>query len=149
VSEANRGAKISFVKTYEILEHTADIRIRIFGESFSGLFINAAAAMFDILAGRKDKQGTAVKALIIQEAQDKEELFINWLNELLSLSAAKEIIFSEFKVNKLTNTSLDIECTAFPSSEYKINTEIKAATYHGLTIQTKDTGWEAEVVLDV
>ena len=137
------------MKNYEILEHTADIRIRVLGNSLNDLFINAALAMFDILAEKEHSEKTAVKALILQEAIDIEELFINWLNELLSLSAAKEIIFSEFKINKLTDTSLDIECLGARASGYRINTEIKAATYHGLKMQKNDKGWEAEVIFDV
>ena len=137
------------MKNYEILEHTADIRIRVLGNSLNDLFINAALAMFDILAEKEHSEKTAVKALILQEAIDIEELFINWLNELLSLSAEKEVIFSEFKINKLTNTSLDIECFGASASSYRINTEIKAATYHGLKMQKNDKGWEAEVIFDV
>lgn len=138
------------MKNYEILEHTADIRIRVFGNSLNDLFINAAFAMFDIFAEEKvHSEKTAVKAFILQEAIDIEELFINWLNELLSLSAAKEVIFSKFKINKLTNTSLDIECLGADISGYRINTEIKAATYHGLKIQNNDKNWEVEVIFDI
>jgi len=137
------------VKNYEILEHTADIRIRVFGKSSSDLFVNAAYAIFDILADKICSDKPQVRALILQEAEDIEELFINWLNELLSLSASKEVIFSEFKINKLDNTSLEIECLGSPIAAYKINTEIKAATYHGLKIKESNRGWETEVVFDV
>ena len=144
-----KSQKTYLVKNYEILEHTADIRIRVFADTLNDLFINAALAMFDILAEKEHSNKIVVKALIIQEAIDVEELFINWLNELLSLSAVKELIFSEFKINKLTNTSLDIECLGASASGYRINTEIKAATYHGLIIKEVNSGWEAEVVFDV
>ena len=146
---AQKNTKTYPVKNYEILEHTADIRIRVFADTLNGLFINAALARFDILAEKEDSDKIVVKALIIQEAIDVEELFINWLNELLSLSAAKELIFSEFKINKLTNTSLDIECFGASASGYRINTEIKAATYHELKIEKNDKGWKAEVIFDV
>ena len=120
------------MKNYEILEHTADIRIRIFGKSPDNLFVNSAYAMFDILAEKITCVEPQIKAIIIQEAEDIEELFINWLNELLSLSAAKEIIFSEFKVNKFQTPALKSNALVCQPSAYKINTEIKAATYHGL-----------------
>lgn len=140
---------LSLVKKYEILEHTADIRIRVFGKSSSDLFVNSAYAMFDILADKIRSDKPQIRALILQEAEDIEELFVNWLNELLSLSASKEVIFSEFKINKFDNTGLEIECLGSPVAAYKINTEIKAATYHGLKIEKRDKGWEAEVIFDV
>jgi len=38
------------MKDYEVIEHTADIGIRVKAKDPAGLFKNAAAAMFDIIA---------------------------------------------------------------------------------------------------
>lgn len=46
------------------------------------------------------------KISIKQETDDSEELFINQVNELFSLSATKELIFLDFKINKLDKTNL-------------------------------------------
>jgi SHS2 domain-containing protein len=138
------------VKNYEFIEHTADIGIRVKGDDLKGLFINAALAMFEIIAEKQKTESTRqVKAKIEQEADNLEELFINWLNELLSLSATKELIFSEFKIDKLDENSLKAIVTGNDIKNYKVNTEIKAATYHQLKIQESESGWQAEVIFDV
>ena len=140
----------NLVKNYEFIEHTADIGIRVKGDDLKGLFINAALAMFEIIAEKQKTESTRqVKAKIEQEADNLEELFINWLNELLSLSATKELIFSEFKIDKLDENSLKAIVTGNDIKNYKVNTEIKAATYHQLKIQESESGWQAEVIFDV
>jgi len=137
-------------KTYELIEHTADIGIRVRGEDLKELFRNAAAAMFDIIAEKKEpevKKQAEIK--IEQKADDLEELFVNWLNELLSLSATKELIFSGFQINKVDKNTLQAVAMGEDIKNYKVNTEIKAATYHQLKLEQTKTGWQAELILDV
>ena len=50
-----RGASLNHDRIvmmgYEILEHTADIRVRVYGESFVDLLKNAALAMLSLITG--------------------------------------------------------------------------------------------------
>jgi SHS2 domain-containing protein len=137
------------VKNYELLEHTADIRIRVKAKTLEELFINASLAVFDIISERKSSSESITEAIITQEAENTEELFINWLNELISLSAAREIVFTDFKFQKLTKNKLQALAFAEPASCFEIKTEIKAATYHGLKLSGRKGAFLAEVVLDV
>ena len=141
---------------YELIEHTADIGIRVKGNNLEELFKNTALAMFDIIAERKSKSPDAGRQaqritshIIKQEAETLEELFINWLNELLSLSAAKSLIFSDFKINRLDDKNLEAVVSGEGSANFKFNTEIKAATYHQLKLEERDGVWTAEVIFDV
>ncbi|MFH0791082.1 MAG: archease [Candidatus Omnitrophota bacterium] len=140
-------------KDYEIIEHTADIGIRVSAPDLAGVFSKAAAAMFDIIAEKKlsavSRQLSAKKVIVKQKAGNLEELLVNWLNELLSLSAVKELIFYGFKINKLDAKGLEAEVFAKPMKNFKVNTEIKAATYHELKVIKVDSGWQAEVIFDV
>lgn len=137
-------------KNYELIEHTADIGVRVRGADLKFLFENAACAMFDIITkGQKPVGGTKKKIAVKQEGQGREELFINWLNELLSLSSAKGLIFTGFKIRKLDAGSLEADVSGRDIAGYKGTKEIKAATYHQLKIEEQESGWVAEVILDV
>lgn len=106
--------------------------------------------MFAIIAEpKKPASKNQNKVKIKQKADNLDELFINWLNELLSLSATREIIFDDFRINKLDNQRLEAEAVGEPVENYKVNTEIKAATYHALEIKKTGSGWQAEVIFDV
>jgi SHS2 domain-containing protein len=143
-------------KTYQLLEHTADIGIRVKAANLKELFINSALAMFDI-AGQlvplpSGPAAVAIKKTglkINQKAGDLEEIFINWLNELLSLSAAKRLVFTDFIIHRLDRNNLEAECYGEDIKNYKIDTEIKAATYHQLKIKKNKDGWQVEVIFDV
>jgi len=143
-------AHFYFVKNYEFIEHTADIGIRVKGDNLKGLFRNAALAMFDIIAEQKKPEVKGTKKTKIKlQADGTEELFISWLNELLSLSAIKELIFSDFKISKLDKKKIEAILIGRANKDYRINTEVKAATYHQLKIEYKKTDWQAEVIFDV
>lgn len=137
-------------KNYELIGHTADICIRVKASSLPGLFKNAGLAIFDIAAEKQNTKKPRLKTITItQKADNLDELFINWLNELLSLSSAKELIFTGFQMEKLDETSLKAKAFASPAENYRINTEVKAATYHELKIEKKGPAWSAQVILDV
>jgi len=141
------------MKNYTFIEHTADIGIRLKAKTLKELFKNTALAIFEIMAQKKpsavNRQPQVKKIILKQKAQDLDELFINWLNELLSLSSAKGLIFYDFKIHKLDKNSLEAEAYGENINTYKVNTEIKAATYHALRIEDKGDFWQAEVIFDV
>jgi SHS2 domain-containing protein len=90
------------VDIYELIEHTADIGIRVKAKDLKDLFRNAGLAIFQISAEKKKiKQIKPHNLTIIQKADNLEELFINWLNELLSLSSSKGLIFEEILIKKI------------------------------------------------
>ncbi|MDD5596217.1 MAG: archease [Candidatus Omnitrophica bacterium] len=137
-------------KNYEIIEHTADIGIRITGRNLKDLFKNAGLAIFELSSEKISTQEKNHKEISIQQKADNlEELFLNWLNELLSLSAARGVIFESFKFKQLDEKNLQAVGIGSRITNYKVNTEIKAATYHQLKITKKRQGWQAEVILDV
>ena len=140
------------MKNYELIEHTADIGIKVGGKDLEELFKNTALAMFDIIAEKKRNTQYSIRNtryIVQQKADDLEELFINWLNELLSLSAIKEKIFCDFSFKSLDERNLEAEVFGCDIKDYKVNVEIKAATYHQLKIEEAKSGWQAEVIFDV
>lgn len=139
------------MKNYQIIEHTADLALCIQGEDLSGLFTNAALALFEISAVKipSSKPPKKESISITQKAGTPDELFINWLNELLSLSATRELVFTEFKIDKISEKALEATAIGEDISGYKINKEIKAATYSDLKIENTGSNWQAEVILDV
>jgi SHS2 domain-containing protein len=138
------------LKNYEIIEHTADIGIRVKGKTQGDLFKNAALAMFDIISGKPTQKDLKQRKINIEEkAESLDELFINWLNELLSLSAAKGIIFTNFQFKEISERNIRAIAYAASIKYYRVNTEIKAATYHQLNIHQQNGNWKAEVIFDV
>ena len=140
------------MKKYEFLEHTADIRVRVLGTTITELFQNAAEALFSILVNHAAKKNTHIS--IELKASSYEELLVNWLNELLSrfyadkfLSAGYPVVIENSQNDYILRAKLEGEIIDF--SEHAIKDEVKAATYHGLSITKHADRLSAEVVFDV
>ncbi|MGB2705845.1 MAG: archease [Candidatus Omnitrophota bacterium] len=138
------------MKRYEQLPHTADIAVRVYGKDLRELFMNAAFAMFDIIA---DLEGLkeSVSVDVELKAASREELLVAWLDELLYNFYTKGIIFFRFDIAFLNGEKISAKARGRHVGENKnrLKTEIKAATYHDLNIRDSDGGLSVDIVFDV
>ena len=139
------------MKKYSLIDHTADIGIKLKAGTLKSLFVHAAEAMFDVIAERlKASKPCSKKEMKIDiKAADQKELFIRWLSELLSLADCEGVFFTDFKISQLSDTNLVGTVYGLPCKEFIGKREIKAATYHHLKLEKKDGGYYAEVIFDV
>jgi SHS2 domain-containing protein len=129
-------------------DHTADWVIDVRGETRSELFAHAAAAMFQ-LQGAAEIDGATVQQKFEVTGFDVEDLLVRWLNELLMASETQEATFHMFFVDTISATRM--HALAIGRHGRSSLAHIKAATYHGLTVQEPGdamSGWNARVLFD-
>jgi SHS2 domain-containing protein len=131
---------------FEEVEHTADWAYRVWAESLSELFIEAAGGLYQ-LAGVELTSNTQYEKEIQLRGIDLESLLIAWLNELLHLRNSENLGCSNIEIMKLDSHSLEAKLTVSPIARWI--KDIKAATYHNLVIQQTELGFEVTIVLDV
>ncbi len=131
---------------FEELEHTADWKIRVWGQDYADLFRNAALAMYALM-GEKRQTGPEVERRVTVEGVDYPSLLVAWLNELLFHSEVYGEIYTDVEVHHISSERIDATVRGF-IGETELS-KIKAATYHELEIQETPTGVEATVVFDV
>ncbi len=136
-------------KEFEILEHTSDIGIIAYGSGIREVYINAARGMFSLITSPDDVEEGEDREIEI-EATDSEGLLVAWLNELIYLFDAENMLLKRFDITRLTDTTL--KATVYGEradlSRHSIKIGIKAATYHMLSIEKGD-GVKARVLFDV
>jgi SHS2 domain-containing protein len=136
--------------SYEILEHTADIRIRVYGETLAGLFRNSALAMISLMAGTE-----AVKPLeeveFEVEAETMEEILIKMLGEILYVHKVRKMVFCDVALELIEGKRMRGRLVGekFDPERHELEFDIKAATYHNLKIQRVNDRFMAEIVFDV
>jgi len=144
---------------YEILEHRADIKIKIFGETLKELFRNAVWAMASILyknfppeAGQPLAE-KLTKTLVTKSA-DREILLADFLNDILGESQINQAVYPEVKFIEFYpepvegSARLKAEISGYPIERF--DEDIKAVTYHDLSIRENKEGiWEATILFDV
>jgi len=139
------------MKKYEILPHTADLKIKVFGETKEELFLNALLAMSECLkpdVKQKIKKGAAIKREISIKSADLSALLVDFLSEALYLSQVNKESYNDLKINNFSDTQINGELSGF--SIERFGEDIKAATYHNLDISQKDDStWEAVILFDI
>ena len=127
------------MKTYELIDHTADVGLKAYGKTLSEAFENAAKGMFDIITDSSEIESIGQYNIGL-DAPDLEQLLVDWLSELLFLNSAKNLVFGFFKIdideNKKKLTA-KVFGEKFDLSKHKIGAEIKAVTYHMLEFKKK------------
>ena len=141
------------MKNYKLLDHTADIRVEVWGKTRKDLFGNAVAAMFDVMVDfpNEEKIKPLEEKTVKITGNDLEDTLINFLREALYLFNGKGWLIKSCEPLELTGRSFVVRLQGAPYNRQKnpLKTEIKAVTYHGLIISKSKKGWQAKVVFDV
>lgn len=138
------------MKRFEVIEHTADTGIRAFGKDLKEAFENAAYGMFSLVADLSKVQEKESRDVAV-EAEDLEELLVEWLNELLYLLEVDGLIFKSFKIDEIDDHRLKARVYGEPvdPDKHDLGIDIKAVTYHMLKVARTDNVWETQVIFDV
>jgi SHS2 domain-containing protein len=135
---------------YQILDHTADLGIRVFGNSLPELFANAGFSLFDLIAdpGSVDVDGTVSFTV---EGNDWPDLMVNYLRELLYLWSGEEKLVCGIRLRKLSEYQLtaEIDFAYYDPKRHRIRQEIKAVTYHGIRVERCGQKIFSEIILDI
>ncbi|PKN18246.1 MAG: hypothetical protein CVU71_12100 [Deltaproteobacteria bacterium HGW-Deltaproteobacteria-6] len=139
------------MKLYKLIDHTADLGMEITGQTKRELFTKAALSLMDIVVERKGTPvGGKEKALTVS-GSDPADLLINFLREILYLFNGEALIVEDCHIQECTNQRLVAKLRVAPynKEKYSIKMEIKAVTYHGLSVERTKSGWKAMVIFDV
>jgi len=138
------------MKKYDFIDHTADIGIKVRGKNLPELFSNAGYALFDIILDIS--QVKPEKSFRIEiPGGEIEDIFFEWLRELLSKFNTEKLAFREFDIHKIDKNGLKATCKGekVNPERHSLKTEIKAVTYHELKLTRKNNFWEVQVIFDI
>ncbi len=138
------------MKPYQTFDHTADLGLDIKGASQEDLFANAAFAVFDIIADLDRVEGRETRRIAV-EGDNREDLLINLLREVLYLYNGERWLLKKMRVIRIGDKNLEAEATGepFDARKHEICKEIKAVTYHQARVSRTPEGWTARVIFDV
>lgn len=135
---------------YKTVEHTADVGVEVEADTADELFEGAALAMFSLMVDLPGVRQTLERRLSIS-AGDIDELMFVWLNELLLLAETEGLLLSGFEVRVDDRKKLEALAKGekFDPARHNLLEEIKAATYHELSVKSSRDGWRARIIFDV
>ncbi|MEW5805724.1 MAG: archease [Patescibacteria group bacterium] len=137
---------------FKILEHTADVRLKVFGKDLKELLENALKGLMAIIAGEENLAVSDKKSVIFEIfSSDREGLLIDFLNEALYfIQTEKKLIAGvNFYELKQKSDGFFLRAEFLLADSGKIVKDVKAATYHDLKISQNNGQLEATITLDI
>ncbi len=155
-------------RSHEALPHTADAGIRARALDLPTLFEEAAAAVAQLAADVAPGVHPTSETRIDLHAADLAALAFAWLNELIGLSDAGRGSIASTAVERIAHAAPGRSADAgqpgpahgwelvgrawFARSDgdrVRPRLDVKAATFHGLTVEESSHGWSLVAYLDV
>lgn len=132
---------------FEILEHTADVGVRGWGETVEQAFTQATLGLLDIVGVWQP--GPGAREPIEVESHDLGALLVDWLGEVLYLQDTRDVVVSGLEVSSVEGGRVSGWVELAPRPEEIEGTAVKAITYHQLEVTQSNDRWVAQVFLDI
>lgn len=135
---------------YETFEHTADLGLRIWADDLNTLLADAGRGLFSIIVPDLESVRPSQSVPIAVAGDVSELLLFDWLNELLYIYDVRRLLLCRFDV-AVGPAGLEATAAGEPidPARHVLDHEVKAITYHGLKLVNRDSGWLAEVIVDI
>ena len=131
---------------YQERPHTADWALDVWASDLVSLLRTAAQGMYALIGARPESNPDRKDYKIEFVVQDQETLLVSFLSELIYFTGRDNIAFDEFDLT-LDGSKLIAIVSGLPiESQAK---EIKAVTFHNLSIRQTERGLETTIVFDV
>ena len=138
------------MKKYEPFDTTADIGLRVYGNSFKELLENAALGMFSFMVEPFNPKEEIDKEIEVNGDKD-EDLLVSLLSEFIYLFETEGFILFDIKGKKISTKKylFDLKGENYSHHKHTLLTHIKAVTYHNLKITKAGDIFKTEIVFDV
>jgi SHS2 domain-containing protein len=133
---------------FRFLEHTADARALLDGDTFAELLRSAAAALYDLSLTDAPRPG-AMERRITLEADTREELLVRWLQELVFLLESEHFAASRIDFTTANANHVEAGLAGDKVRPESRDQEVKGATYHQVQVEETPGGFEARVTFDL
>jgi SHS2 domain-containing protein len=141
--------------TFSQFEHTADIGLEVRAASWPDLLETAARALVDVMLEDLPANVDTWQEVAVDPPDDlrddREELFLEWLQELLYRFETQRLVPLAFDVQDVcvSRVCARVGFGRFDPDRHRTRLEVKAVTYHELAVRQEGGGWVARFIVDV
>ncbi len=136
------------MRSHELIEHTADVRLKVCADSLQELFYGALDGMALLLKPDSIAQVGSIKKDLSLTAPDATVLLIDFLSDVLMYVHIDHILFTSVRFSLLSETELSATIYGTPIDE--LDEDIKAVTYHEAQVVQNENGqWSTMIVFDI
>jgi SHS2 domain-containing protein len=134
---------------WEVVDHTGDVAIRLRAPDLAGLIDAGIRALRGLLLeGEPEPGAVELCAEIRASGVDREDLVVQALQEVLHAIQEDGIDPLEVRVAVQDDTEAELRLRGVRAPDAR-RLEIKAVTYHDVSVRETEEGLETTLVLDV
>jgi SHS2 domain-containing protein len=136
--------------SFGTISHTADLKFWVEADSLAELFSFAATALARLMyQGPRDAEVRWLQ--FSTQGSDFADLMVHFLSEVVYQLDAEGLLVASVRIISLSPDHLEAELGVIDldSCIHQMGEPVKAVTYHEASVNQTDSGWRAEVVLDV
>lgn len=145
------------INDFELLPHTADLQLRVYGDSLQMLFKHALIGMFQAMEPHAAQCSTVGNRVVCRDlpivheisitAKSLESLLVDFLSQALSLADIYNEAYLDCIVHEIEAHHVRAELKGM--SIERVELEIKAVTYNNLAVKKINNHWVADIVFDI
>ena len=126
-------------------EHVGEWKMTFRADTLEELFAEAARVVSHSCGTTRGAPGEWEAVSLA--ARDNASLLADWMNDLLGRSEVNARAYEDVRRLRIGDGRLEGEVRGRPVTEWR--SPLKAATYHGLSVERQGDRWRAVVLLDV
>lgn len=138
---------------FKYFDTTADIGIEVNNKNLTEAFKNSALGTLNLITDIEKIQPKITKDIHI-ESEDEYGLLYDWITELLILLDSENFMASEYaiEITKKEDTLIlhgQIMGDTYDTNTYNYKTEVKAITYHEMSITQEEDNIKIRFIVDL
>ena len=135
---------------FEMIEHTADVGVVGIGDDMAGAFENCAYGMFSVMADLANYKPNAHKS-VVAVGTENVELLQRFLSALLVLFDGDRLLPVDIEITEISLGRLTawVDAKKIDESIEWLGPQVKAVTYHQMSVEESSGVWRAKAIFDV
>lgn len=127
------------------VEHVGEWKVAIWSVTLAGVFRELARVIARACGSMRGPSSEWEQIKL--SARDTETLLVNWANELLGRSEISQRAYRQVRHLHIDHTGLTGQIRGWQVTSWE--SPLKAATFHGLSLERRGMLWRATILLDV
>ncbi len=132
---------------FDLIHHTADVRLRVSSDSLEELFRESVRGMYAVMRGEAHDGAPVRRTISVDESADTTSLLVDFLNEVLNRAQIGRELFDDLVFTRFDATSLTAELSGRAPAEFE--EDVKAVTYHEADVRMANGRWTTMLVFDI
>ena len=131
---------------FEVVDHTADVRVRVTAPTLEELFRDAVSGMYAVMRAHPGKQRVE-GTIFVEDSADTTTLLVDFLNAVLRRAYTAKEMYTRIVFTHLDDTTA--ETIVFGVAPAEFDEDVKAVTYHEADVRCERGVWTTMLVFDI